>query len=378
MLCHEFPPVGGGCGRNLYSLCCELWRRGLRFEIWTAATPAGVSAPEFPFPVLRFDLGRRAMFETNSLRLLRYAAAVQIQCRRVRHPPAAVFSAMAFPAGWAGVRLSRRWDVPHWVWYHGSDVHGGKANGPNGPIRWYLRWLFRGTQGNFFVSQDLLTMAEKAGRPPHPRILPPCPAEEMASRFPAAAPSAPYFLWAGRLEPVKAPLLFVQSVAILKNLTSPPPRVRMAGDGSLRRSVLRVSSPLADVLALEPPLAADLMVEALGGAYAVVLTSRIEGFSTLLLEAARFGVPAVAGDVPGVREFVGHESNGILVRPGDPGALAHAMLRLWIDPDLRRRLGDQARRDAAAFTPARNAECALEAWRAFGVSGMPVAAGAAA
>lgn len=68
-----------------------------------------------------------------------------------------------------------------------------------------------------------------------------------------------------------------------------------------------------------------------------VLSSAAEGFPLSLLEYGRAGLPAVAtrvGQCPEVLDGI-----GILVPPGDPGALAEAVASLLRDPDRRRELG---------------------------------------
>ncbi len=74
-----------------------------------------------------------------------------------------------------------------------------------------------------------------------------------------------------------------------------------------------------------------------------VLPSYREGLPKSLLEAAACGRPMVATDVSGCREIVKDGVTGLLVPPGDAGALADALERLARDPDLRRRLGAAAR-----------------------------------
>jgi glycosyltransferase involved in cell wall biosynthesis len=60
--------------------------------------------------------------------------------------------------------------------------------------------------------------------------------------------------------------------------------------------------------------------------------------------------------VGGLRDLVKHEETGLLVPPGDVGALRAALQRLLADPDLRRRFGEAGRaRIAEHFT-----------WRRFG------------
>jgi glycosyltransferase involved in cell wall biosynthesis len=56
------------------------------------------------------------------------------------------------------------------------------------------------------------------------------------------------------------------------------------------------------------------------------------------------GLPVVATSIMGVPELVDHERTGLLVAPGRGDQLATALARLVADPDLRARLGAQARR----------------------------------
>jgi len=68
-----------------------------------------------------------------------------------------------------------------------------------------------------------------------------------------------------------------------------------------------------------------------------------EGVPKSLLEAAACARPLVTTDVPGCRELVTDGVNGLLVPPIDPVALADALEKLARDPELRRRLGHEAR-----------------------------------
>jgi glycosyltransferase involved in cell wall biosynthesis len=56
----------------------------------------------------------------------------------------------------------------------------------------------------------------------------------------------------------------------------------------------------------------------------------------------------VATRVSGSTEAIEDGSNGKLVAPGDPGALARAILELHRQPEERQRLGDAARRTVVA------------------------------
>jgi len=74
-----------------------------------------------------------------------------------------------------------------------------------------------------------------------------------------------------------------------------------------------------------------------------VLPSLTESFSNTLLESMANGLPVVATNVGGNPEIVSDGVNGILVPPGEPAALSHAMVELLQQPELARRLGKAAR-----------------------------------
>jgi glycosyltransferase involved in cell wall biosynthesis len=87
----------------------------------------------------------------------------------------------------------------------------------------------------------------------------------------------------------------------------------------------------------------ERMPDVLAAAHIVVLPSYREGLPKVLLEAAATGRATVATDVPGCREIVRHEENGLLVPPRDATALARAIEILLDDAPLRRRLGARGR-----------------------------------
>lgn len=82
----------------------------------------------------------------------------------------------------------------------------------------------------------------------------------------------------------------------------------------------------------------------LASVHIVVLASQDrEGLPKSLLEAAAAGRPIVGSDIPGVREIVVPEVNGLRVRPRDSAQLAAAIERLLADAELRQRFGAAGR-----------------------------------
>jgi len=75
----------------------------------------------------------------------------------------------------------------------------------------------------------------------------------------------------------------------------------------------------------------------------MVLPSYREGLPKSLIEAAACGIPLITTDVPGCREVVTDEVDGLLIPAKDPLSLISAIRRLHGDRDLARRLGAAAR-----------------------------------
>lgn len=90
------------------------------------------------------------------------------------------------------------------------------------------------------------------------------------------------------------------------------------------------------------------MSDVIAGANLVCLPSYSEGVPKALIEAAACGRAIVATDIPGCREIVRHEDNGLLVPPRDVPALAAAIERLLNDAPMRARMGARGREIAVA------------------------------
>lgn len=111
-----------------------------------------------------------------------------------------------------------------------------------------------------------------------------------------------------------------------------------------------------------------------------VVPSLYEGFSLPAIEAMACGVPLVATTGGALPEVVGRDGvTGLLVAPGDPGALAAAILRALDDPALRARIGAAGRqRVLERFTWRATAVGTVEQYRQVLEAGAPRRPGVAA
>ena len=94
-----------------------------------------------------------------------------------------------------------------------------------------------------------------------------------------------------------------------------------------------------------------------------VMPSRYEGTPIALLEAAALRRPILAACAGGIPELVTHEQHAYLVPTNDPEALAQGFLKLTLDSDFARRLGQNAQQRAREqFNPESQVN---ETWAAY-------------
>ncbi len=79
---------------------------------------------------------------------------------------------------------------------------------------------------------------------------------------------------------------------------------------------------------------------------AFVFASLTETLGLVVLEAMSSGLPVIAAPAGGVADHLRHEVNGLAYAAGNVDDFAHAIVRLVLDPALRRALGAQARQTA--------------------------------
>jgi len=75
----------------------------------------------------------------------------------------------------------------------------------------------------------------------------------------------------------------------------------------------------------------------------LVLPTWREGFPNVVLEAAASGVPVITTVATGSRDSVDPEVTGLLIQPGNPGAITEAVLSLLRNRARRQRMGKAAR-----------------------------------
>jgi glycosyltransferase involved in cell wall biosynthesis len=114
----------------------------------------------------------------------------------------------------------------------------------------------------------------------------------------------------------------------------------------LREAVHRQG--LEEAVAFVGVVGPDVLAAQYASADVLCLPSRREGLPMVVLEGMAFGLPVIATPVGGISDLVDDGRSGVLVTPGDIGALAHAIREL-ADTDRRGTMGAAAKERVRVF-----------------------------
>jgi glycosyltransferase involved in cell wall biosynthesis len=258
--------------------------------------------------------------------------------------------------------LARARRQPYVAFFHMDVVWDGWR----GAVLWaYERSVARAVLGGarrvFVSSLDYAAHSSLARRPP--RTLYELPYAVDTEAF-APAPVGDEELRALGVDPGRARVLFVGGMDRDHAFKGVPDLVRafagagladraqlvLVGDGGLRPEYERLAAELlppgtaafcgrapdADLLRLYRSSAATVLPS----------TTREEAFGVVLIESMACGTPVVASALPGVRGVIEEGVQGLLIPPGDVGALSSALAAVVDDPARRAAMAEAARRRA--------------------------------
>jgi glycosyltransferase involved in cell wall biosynthesis len=126
--------------------------------------------------------------------------------------------------------------------------------------------------------------------------------------------------------------------------------LQIVGSGTLRPVVEQLVEDLSAQTSWTERLTPSEVAAALDDSTLLVLPSRSEGMGRVIVEAFCRARPVVGSRVGGIPDLVQHESNGLLVEPGDTDGLADALVRVLGERELAERLAAGAHSSAGLWT----------------------------
>ncbi|MCH5674738.1 D-inositol-3-phosphate glycosyltransferase [Streptomyces gilvus] len=166
-------------------------------------------------------------------------------------------------------------------------------------------------------------------------------------------------LFAGRIQPLKAPDILLRAVAALLDerpdlrsrivvpVVGGPSGSGLAKPEGLQKLAARLG--IADVVRFRPPVGQEQLADWFRAASVLVMPSYSESFGLVAIEAQAAGTPVLAAAVGGLPVAVRNEETGFLVRGHNPTDYARVLRSFADDPTLTPRLGAAAAAHAQSF-----------------------------
>jgi glycosyltransferase involved in cell wall biosynthesis len=341
-LSYEFPPVGGGGSKVAHGLSSSLVGMGHSIDMVTMAFD-GLPMREAVngIQVYRIPSFRKSIDRCHPHEMAAYLARAVPELRRLCRDKSydLVHCHFILPDGLLGLWLQRKLGLPLVVTAHGSDVPGynpdrfqlwHKAIAP------FWRKSTRAIDAIVCPSQYLERLI-LAGEPEANTVT--IPNGYDVDKFDPGRPKKKRILVLTRMLERKG----VQNVLLAMQEPGIDYDIDIVGTGVYLDQLMKLDAELGTCANFHGWLDndSDELRELLETASIFVFPSHAENFPLVLLEAMAAGTAIITTDETGCREVVGDAA--ITVPPGQPAAIREALDRLVGNPELRDRLGNEAR-----------------------------------
>ena len=265
----------------------------------------------------------------------------------------AVHAHWVLPNGLVGAFVARLRGIPLIISLHGSDIYVAKGNPFFAAIS---RWILSQARAVTACSPELKQDAIRLGSPQNTILLPwgadpdLFTPELKTDNLSKHDTGKIIIASAGRLVSKKGfhNLLTAFSMVIQEY---PNAQLILSGDGPEREhlELYAVTSGVGANITFTGKVTWYQMPKFLANVEIFVLPSirdgrgNVDGLPTVLLEAMSSGAAVIASDIGGTSLVISDGENGLLVPPGDVQALAHAILRLITNKEMRVNMGQSAR-----------------------------------
>jgi teichuronic acid biosynthesis glycosyltransferase TuaC len=279
---------------------------------------------------------------------LLYASLIsKVRKLHLSQPIDVIHAHAALPCGHAAAMLSRELKIPYVITVHGLDAFFDKQ------VRGYAgRWCERVTQFVYRSAARVICISDKVAEnvaerdkaPVNPTVIYNGVDARMFAPPSAASPSRS-ILSVGNLIPIKGHELLLRALAAVLP-QYPDVSVDMIGDGPEYQRLTRLASEcnLTDRVRFLGRQSREQVAEAMRRCMMFALPSRYEGLGCVYLEAMSTEKPVIACRGQGIDGIIHHGRNGWLVDPGSVQELITAFSTLLQNLQLRRQIGEAARR----------------------------------
>ncbi len=353
---YEYPPLGGGVGNALKNLLAEFSAYPDLEVDFVTASLSGKHEVEQVYPRIAFHripIGKRAPASYQKQRprdvilflIVSYLYTWKLILRK-RYDFGVCFG---FPG--PTVSMMFRWRMPYIASLRGVEVPGHqkhpRLNAFYKPIAW-LSWKLASKL--IANSNNLMELARRTDRSSEIVIIPNGVDTHLIRPTHDKLPQFSITAGGTMLSRVKGLTYLVEAFALL-NKEFPDTRLELIGSGEME----------ADLRGMIEGLGLGSRVELIGRKdhdwiernlpkyHVLCLPSLSEGMSNAMLEGLAAGLPLVITDTGGSRELLAND-NGFIVEPRDPRDIYVKLRQLYLDADLREKMGRRSRELAESMS----------------------------
>jgi glycogen synthase len=355
----EFPPlVVGGLSPHVEGLSRALVRRGHEVVVLTLAHP---DVPDDYVAdgvrVLRANADLPWVPQENFLAQMASANHKLVQLTsRLQGWEAEVVHAHDWLVAWTGDTLHELLDVPLVATIHATERgrnHGQLPPGQPAAIDAVEWWLCYQSDALVACSEYMVGEIREFFQVPDEKLTKVPNGVDPAAWAPLdgtpRGESGPLVFSWGRIQHEKGFQTLVEAAPILRSAV-PGIRIAIAGRGGYLHDLERRTHELgvADIVSFPGFVPDEELAAHLQAASCAVIPSLYEPFGIVALEALAAEAPLVAAATGGLAEVLGGTDAGLLHRAGDPGDLAHQVIRMLTEPGLAARSQEAGRRLVAS------------------------------
>lgn len=354
----EYPPLGGGGGVATADIARELAKRHTVHVLTTAFHGLPKNEVIENIHIHRVPVWGRTSLPTATLRSLftfapaAFFAGISLMRSISFH---VLYAPFVVPSGLPATLLSKLFRIPFVVTFIGGDVYDpSKGISPHRNIffRIIIRWIAKAASARTAISHDTKTRTIELHGVRQPITVVPIGLRvregiPSASRKDFDIPvQAIVAVSIGRLVPRKG-----YDVLLSAWRKVPEATLVIIGDGPMKEGLqqkirdynlqgrVHLMGQVGEIQKNQLLSLADMYVSA----------AQHEGFGIVFLEAMQAGLPIIAANDGGQRDFLVSGENALLVAPHDQKGLQEAIVKLLENPVLRQTMGRRNKEDVERY-----------------------------
>lgn len=338
VLCHEYPPVGGGGGRVAQDLCQGFVHQGHEVKLVTAHYgDLSFNEHDNGVEIIRVRSRRKLAYKAGLGAMAGYVWSAFWKGLQVAREwkPDVIHVHFAVPAGAAAWLLSKVSGIPYVLTAHLGDVPGGTPEKTGGWFKWVMPFthpIWRSANKVIAVSEYTKGLAAKR-YPVSVQVIPNGVDTTLLNPEPIQLNQPPQIVFAGRFVPQKNPLQIIDSLSAVKDLHW---NAVLIGDGQMRPEIEAAIAQhgLQERVRITGWVKPEEVIELYRQSDILFMPSRSEGLPVTGVQAMSMGLALLLSRAGGNPELIEQGVNGFLVEQDQPARYAEILRLLIEDPSL--------------------------------------------